>query len=147
MNYKIAVVTPTERDDFYCDTVLDGLALLKKENSELQFFYPEYYPHPFGNAFTKQFGLSKEKLADFAKKADIIISGIGKPKFITGDMVKDGVIIIDAGTSESEGKLSGDADFDSVSVKASHITPVPGGVGPVTVAMLFQNLVSLEKIK
>ena len=84
---------------------------------------------------------------EFLKKADIIISGIGKPKFITGDMVKDGVIIIDAGTSESEGKLSGDADFDSVSVKASHITPVPGGVGPITVAMLFQNLVGLEKIK
>src|SRR3989338_6013175 len=78
MNYKIAVLTPTERDDFYCDTVLDGLALLKKENSELQFFYPEYYPHPFGNAFTKQFGLSKEKLADFAKKADIIILFHGK---------------------------------------------------------------------
>ena len=82
---------------------------------------------------------------EFLKKADIIISGIGKPKFITGDMVKDGVIIIDAGTSESEGKLSGDADFDSVSVKASHITPVPGGVGPITVAMLFQNLVNLAK--
>ena len=81
------------------------------------------------------------------KEADIIISGIGKPKFITGEMVKEGVITIDAGTSESQGKLAGDIDFNSVSLKASYITPVPGGVGPVTVAMLFKNLVELAKLQ
>ncbi|TSC78104.1 MAG: methylenetetrahydrofolate dehydrogenase (NADP+) / methenyltetrahydrofolate cyclohydrolase [Parcubacteria group bacterium Gr01-1014_33] len=79
-------------------------------------------------------------------QADIIISGIGKPHSVTGDMVKEGAVVIDAGTSESEGKLVGDIDFDSVSQKASHITPVPGGVGPLTVAMLFKNLLTLAKI-
>ncbi len=77
--------------------------------------------------------------------ADIIISGIGKSGFITGAMIKEGVIIIDAGTSEQNGKFAGDVDFESASKKASFITPVPGGVGPVTVAMLFKNLVELAK--
>lgn len=79
----------------------------------------------------------------FLGKADIIISGIGKPKYITGDFIKEGAVIIDAGTSESEGKVLGDVDFDSVKTKASYVTPVPGGVGPLTVAILLQNLVTL----
>lgn len=83
----------------------------------------------------------------FLKEADIIISGIGKPKFITREKVKEGVVVIDAGTSESEGKLVGDVDFDSVFEKASFITPVPGGVGPVTVALLLKNLVTLANSK
>lgn len=91
------------------------------------------------NEFTKD-------TSEFTKRGDIIISGAGKPKLITGDMVKEGVVVIDAGTSEAEGKVVGDVDFDSVSPKASFITPVPGGVGPVTVAMLFKNLISLAKI-
>ncbi len=78
------------------------------------------------------------------READIIISGVGIPGLITGDKVKEGVVVIDAGTSESGGKVVGDVDFDSVSKKASYITPVPGGVGPVAVAMLFKNLVTLE---
>ena len=93
------------------------------------------------NEYTKDIG-------EFIRKADIIISGVGKPKLITSDMVKDGVIVIDAGVSEAEGKTVGDVDFDSVSVKASYITPVPGGVGPLTVAVLFKNLLNLaESIK
>lgn len=76
--HKITVVTPTERDDFYCDTVLDGLASLKKENPELEFHYPDYYLHPFGSEFTKQFGVSKTKLRDFAKEADLVILSYGK---------------------------------------------------------------------
>lgn len=81
------------------------------------------------------------------RKADIIISGAGSPHLITGDIVKDGVIIIDAGTSKDPGtgKLVGDVDFESVALKASYITPVPGGVGPMTVAMIFYNLVQLAK--
>ncbi|MBI4225199.1 MAG: bifunctional 5,10-methylenetetrahydrofolate dehydrogenase/5,10-methenyltetrahydrofolate cyclohydrolase [Candidatus Sungbacteria bacterium] len=81
------------------------------------------------------------------QKADIVVSGIGKPHFVTGDMLKDGVIAIDAGTSESSGKLVGDIDPVSVAKQASHLTPVPGGVGPVTVAMLLKNLVTLAARK
>ena len=77
-------------------------------------------------------------------EADIIISGVGTPGLITGDKVKEGVVVIDAGTSESGGKVVGDVDFDSVSKRASFITPVPGGIGPVAVAMLFKNLVTLS---
>lgn len=76
----------------------------------------------------------------YLRDADIIISGVGKPGFVRGDMIKDGAIVIDAGTSESGGKLVGDGDFESVAKKASYIAPVPGGVGPVTVAVLLQNL-------
>ncbi|MDO8560999.1 MAG: bifunctional 5,10-methylenetetrahydrofolate dehydrogenase/5,10-methenyltetrahydrofolate cyclohydrolase [bacterium] len=92
------------------------------------------------NEFTKD-------ITQFTRGADIIISGVGKPKLITGDMVKEGVVVIDAGTSEAGGKIAGDVDFDSVSGKAAYITPVPGGIGPVTVAMLLDNLVTLSKQK
>ncbi len=88
--------------------------------------------------------INKEEII---KKADIIISGIGKGKYLTGDMVKEGVIIIDAGTSEEEGSIVGDVDFESVRGLASHITPVPGGVGPMTVAMLFMNVLKVAKNK
>jgi len=80
----------------------------------------------------------------FIKKADILISGVGKTDLIRGGMVKEGVVVIDAGTSIKEGKLVGDVDFKSVSKKASYITPVPGGVGPVTVACLIENLAKLN---
>ncbi len=86
-------------------------------------------------------------ISEFTKRADILISGVGKPKLITADMIKDRSIIIDAGTSESAGKMVGDVDFESVSKKAACITPVPGGVGPVTVAMLFKNLIMLAKLQ
>lgn len=80
-------------------------------------------------------------------KADIIISGAGVPKLITGDMVKDGVIVVDAGTSKDPetNRLVGDVDFATTAPKANYITPVPGGVGPMTVAMIFYNLVQLAK--
>ena len=88
-----------------------------------------------------------ENKLELIKNADIIISGIGQGKFINGNMVKDGVVIVDAGTSEEGGSLVGDVDFDSVAKKASFITPVPGGVGPMTVAMLFRNVLQVAKIK
>ena len=84
-------------------------------------------------------------LKELALNADIIISGTGVPKLITGDMVKNGAVIIDAGTAESAGGIGGDVDFDAVAPKASLITPVPGGVGPVTVAMLLYNTVQSAK--
>jgi methylenetetrahydrofolate dehydrogenase (NADP+)/methenyltetrahydrofolate cyclohydrolase len=90
------------------------------------------------NEFTKD-------APSFLKKADILISGVGKPNLIKGNMIKKGVIVIDAGTSVKEGRLVGDVDFKSVSQKASYITPVPGGVGPMTVACLLENLVKLNK--
>lgn len=80
----------------------------------------------------------------FTKKADILVSGVGWPNLIKGNMVKEGVIVIDAGTSVKKTKLIGDVDFKSVSKKASYITPVPGGVGPMTVACLLENLLKLN---
>lgn len=88
-----------------------------------------------------------ENPKDIIKEADIIISAIGQGKFITGDMVKSGVIVIDAGTSEENGSVVGDVDFDSVKDIASFITPTPGGVGPVTVATLLENIVNVAKNK
>jgi len=81
----------------------------------------------------------------FIKKADILVLGVGWPNLIQGDILKKGVVVIDAGTSIKKGKLVGDVDFKSVSKKASYITPVPGGVGPMTVACLLGNLVKLNK--
>ena len=86
-------------------------------------------------------------LKEITKTADIIISAVGKPKFITEDMVKKNAIIIDVGISRVEGKVVGDVDFDSVSKKAKYITPVPGGVGPMTIAMLMENIVETSKEK
>ena len=86
------------------------------------------------NKFTKN-------IASFIKKADIIISGTGVANIIKGNMVKKGVVVIDAGDSRKGKKLVGDIDFKSVAKKASYITPVPGGVGPMTVACLLENLV------
>ncbi len=79
----------------------------------------------------------------FTKKADILISGVGKPNLIKGSIIKKGAVIIDAGTSLKNKRLVGDVDFKSVSRKASFITSVPGGVGPLTVACLLENLIRL----
>lgn len=81
-----------------------------------------------------------DNVAILIKEADLIISAIGRGKFIKGDMIKEGVIIIDAGTSEDNGALVGDVDLDSVMNVASFVSPTPGGVGPVTVAMLLKNV-------
>lgn len=77
--------------------------------------------------------------------ADILIVAVGKPKLITADMVKEGAVVIDVGINRVDGKLVGDVDFDAVKEKASAITPVPGGVGPVTVASLIQNVVRAKE--
>lgn len=87
-----------------------------------------------------------KNIKDICKQADIIIAAIGKPKFVTADMVKDGAVIIDVGTTrvpstltKSGFKLTGDVDFENVSPKCSYITPVPGGVGPMTICSLLKN--------
>ena len=85
---------------------------------------------------------SKTKdLSGILKRADIIVIAIGKAKFLTKDMVKEGAVIIDVGINRVDGKICGDVDFENVSQIASHITPVPGGVGPMTIAMLLKNTV------
>lgn len=79
------------------------------------------------------------------KRADVLVVAIGKPGFVGADMVKDGAIVIDVGTTKIDEALHGDVDFEAVREKAGYITPVPGGVGPVTVAMLLENTVTLAK--
>lgn len=90
---------------------------------------------------------SKTKnIENITKRADVIVAAIGKAKFLKEDMVKDGVVIIDVGINRNEdGKICGDVDFENVSKKASYITPVPGGVGPMTIAMLMSNVVKAAK--
>ena len=90
---------------------------------------------------------SKTKnLSEHTKRADILISAIGKAKFVTKDMVKPGAVVIDVGINRDEnGKLVGDVDFENVEQIASYITPVPGGVGPMTIAMLMNNVIKAAK--
>ena len=89
-----------------------------------------------------------QNLAEICKNADILVAAVGKANFVTADMVKDGAIVIDVGMNRLEnGKLCGDVDFDSVEKKASYITPVPGGVGPMTIAMLMQNTLTAAKLQ
>ncbi len=89
---------------------------------------------------------SKTKnMKDITKQADILVVAIGKPKFVTEDMVKEGAIVIDVGINRVDGKLVGDVDFENVSKKASFITPVPGGVGPMTISMLLYNTLMCAK--
>ena len=79
-------------------------------------------------------------LSEITRRADILVVAIGKADFITGDMVKEGAVVIDVGMNRRpDGKLTGDVDFETVEPKASYITPVPGGVGPMTITMLMQN--------
>lgn len=92
---------------------------------------------------------SKTKnLAEVCARADILVAAVGRPNFVTADMVKDGAVVIDVGINRLEnGKLCGDVKFDEVSEKAGWITPVPGGVGPMTIAMLMKNTLTAAKLK
>lgn len=86
-----------------------------------------------------------KNLAEVTAKADILVAAVGKANFVTADMVKAGAVVIDVGMNRENGKLCGDVDFNAVSEKASYITPVPGGVGPMTIAMLMQNTLTAAK--
>lgn len=89
---------------------------------------------------------SKTKnLEEITKNADILVVAIGRPKFLKANMVKEGAIVIDVGINRVDGKLCGDVDFDEVEKKASFITPVPGGVGPMTISMLLYNTLMAAK--
>lgn len=86
-----------------------------------------------------------KKLSEITKQADILVVALGKTKFVTKDMVKDGAVVIDVGINRTNEGLFGDVDFEDVKEKASYITPVPGGVGPMTVAILMSNVVKSAK--
>lgn len=89
-----------------------------------------------------------QNIAEIIKQADILVAALGKPKFVTADMIKDGAVVIDVGINRDEsGKIVGDVDFEKVSSKASYITPVPGGVGPMTIAMLMNNVIKATKLQ
>ena len=92
------------------------------------------------NSYTKN-------LQEHTKNADIIVSAVGKPNFIDGSFVKQGAVVIDVGINRTDAGLLGDIDFPSVYEKAYCITPVPGGVGPMTIAMLMENTYELFKLQ
>lgn len=97
------------------------------------------------NLFVNIIELETQNKEEIYKKSDIIISGVGYGKLITGNLLKEGVVLIDAGTSTSKGGIIGDVDLESVKGVASFVSPVPGGVGPVTVAMLLSNVLQVAK--
>lgn len=89
-----------------------------------------------------------KNLKEVVARADVVVAAVGKAKFVTADMIKDGAVIIDVGINRcDDGKLYGDVDFEACKEKASYITPVPGGVGPMTIATLMQNTVMAAKIQ
>ncbi len=111
----------------------------------------EIFSSPLVKLFTDR-GLAVEVIAaddeqidTKASQGDVLVVAIGRPGFVGADMVKEGAIVIDVGTTKVDSQITGDVDFDAVSEKAGYITPVPGGVGPVTVAMLLENTVKLAK--
>lgn len=99
----------------------------------------------FKNLFPTIVESGTQNKKEFIKQADVIISGIGKGKYITSDMIKKGAILIDVGTSESGSGIVGDIDLESVRDVAGYVSPVPGGVGPVTVAMLLKNVLTVAQ--
>ncbi len=88
-----------------------------------------------------------QNISEYTKKADVIVTAVGKAKFLTEDMVKDGAVIIDVSIVRTETGLCGDADYENIKDKASYITPVPGGVGPMTIAMLMENTLKAYKLQ
>jgi methylenetetrahydrofolate dehydrogenase (NADP+) / methenyltetrahydrofolate cyclohydrolase len=86
-------------------------------------------------------------LEQVTSQADILIAAVGRPHFVNSEMVKEGAVVIDVGINRVDGKLTGDVDFDSVSKKAGYITPVPGGVGPMTIALLMENTLKAASLK
>jgi len=102
----------------------------------------------FATVTVAHIGTSKAgKLEEHIKKAEVLIVAVGKAGLIKGDLVKDGAIVIDVGINRVDGKIVGDVEFDPAEKKASYITPVPGGVGPLTVTMLMRNLVEAAKLQ
>jgi len=147
-------------DAFVACTPLGVIEMLKHENIEIEGKHcvivgrsnivgkPLYELMLKENATVTICHSRTKNLKKICKSADILVAAVGKPKFITADAVKEGAVVIDVGMNRDEnGNRCGDVDFDSVKEKASHLTPVPGGVGPMTVAMLMQNTVTAAKMQ
>ena len=88
-----------------------------------------------------------QNLAEITRQADILVAAIGQARFVTADMVKPGTVVIDVGMNRSEEKLVGDVDFEAVREVAGMITPVPGGVGPLTITMLLENTLAAARMQ
>jgi methylenetetrahydrofolate dehydrogenase (NADP+)/methenyltetrahydrofolate cyclohydrolase len=86
-------------------------------------------------------------LAEITRAADVVCVAIGKPRFLTGDMVKPGSVVVDVGTSMVDGTLVGDVDFDSVAAVAAAVSPVPGGVGPLTTMIVLENVARAARLR
>ena len=134
-----------------CMALLDSIGLDLRTKKIVVLGYGALVGKPV-YALLKYYGLNAEIVEprtehkeDIVKKADVIISGIGKGRYLSGDLIKSGSVLIDAGTTESDGGIVGDVDLASVKNIAGFISPVPGGVGPVTVAMLLQNVFKVAK--
>lgn len=134
-----------------CMTLLDSVNLDLKGKIIVVLGQGELVGKPTA-AFLRYRGLTylpitskTENKEQFLQKADVVISGIGKGNYITGNIIKYGAVLIDAGTSESGGGIVGDVDLESVRDVAGFVSPVPGGVGPVTVAMLLNNVLKVAK--
>lgn len=147
-NGEVALGFPTA---LACIAILDSLSLNLKDKNIVVMGQGDLVGKPVAALF-KFKGISPviitsktENKEELIKNADVIISGIGRGNYIAGEMIKEGVVIIDAGTSESSGGIVGDVDLDSVKDVASFVSPVPGGVGPVTVAMLLNNVLTVAK--
>jgi methylenetetrahydrofolate dehydrogenase (NADP+)/methenyltetrahydrofolate cyclohydrolase len=147
-NGEVAIGCPTA---LACMALLDSLNLDLKEKKVVVLGQGALVGKPvtalfrFRNLSPIIITSKTENKEELIKEADIVVSGIGKGKYITGDMVKKDVILIDAGTSESGSGIIGDVDIESVKDVAGFISPVPGGVGPVTVAMLLNNVLTVAK--
>ena len=155
---KILGLIPKEKDI----DVLNGSALLPPAVGALKTLFEEYEMNPKGKV-TAVFGQSiligkpishwleqngaevfridenTENAKELCLQSDIVISGVGKPNLITGDMIKDGAVVVDFGFEKLGEKIAGDVDFDSVAPKSSLITPVPGGMGPIVIASFLEN--------
>jgi methylenetetrahydrofolate dehydrogenase (NADP+)/methenyltetrahydrofolate cyclohydrolase len=136
-----------------CITILDSLDLDLSDKKIVVIGKGKLVGKPVSHLLENR-GLKVEKIdsntfekENIIKQADIIFSGVGKDKFIKKSMIKEGVVIIDAGTSEENGTIYGDVDFEEIYNVPSFITPCPGGVGPVTVAMLLANVLEVAKNK
>lgn len=146
-------------DAFVACTPLGVIEMLKYENIEIKGKHcvilgrsnivgkPLYELMLKENATVTVCHSKTKNLSEICKTADILVVAIGKPKFVTDDMVKEGAVVIDVGINRIDGKLIGDVDFENVSKKTSFITPVPGGVGPMTMAMLMKNVLKATKLK
>lgn len=147
-NSQVDLAYPTA---LACMAILDSLNLKLKGKIIVVLGQGELVGRPTAELLRKR-GLTylvvdekTENKEYILQQADVIISAIGQAKYITRDMIKDGVILIDAGTSESNSSILGDVDLESVKPLAEYVSPVPGGVGPVTVAMLLSNVLKVAK--